>query len=475
MTEPMDSFGGFSDDIQRAIADLGWKTPMPVQSRVIPAMRAGQDLIVQAVTGSGKTGAFGLPIIERIDPSRREIQALMLTPTRELAGQVAREIAAMSKYIGIETLTIYGGVAYGPQLEALEQGVHVVVGTPGRMLDHLNSKRMDLSKVEVLIFDEADELLSLGFWPDMREIQEFLPRERQSGLFSATIPARVRSLARFFLRDPEFISLVDEQKRSPDEIEHYHYIVSASEKDAVLLRILEYESPESAIIFCNTRDDVRYVSAHLQRNNHDADMIQGEMTQAAREEVMKRIKAGELRFLVATDVAARGIDISDLSHVISYSAPEAAEIYLHRTGRTGRAGKTGTAISLISGLDIGRFGNLQAVNRMTIPEREIPTVASLSARIAQRAQIKIEHDLRELGEPERRLREDRALPVIESLAATEEGRRDLAGILYQYLYGTPSEEDRPDPTPPATEPRSPVREEPRPRKRRRRRGPGGAR
>ena len=435
MTEELDSFESLAPEIRRGIDDLGWSDPMPVQAQVIPKMRSGHDLIVQAVTGSGKTGAFGIPILETIDAELKAAQALVMLPTRELAGQVARELKVMGNYCGVETLPIYGGVAYGPQLEGLDRGAQVIAGTPGRILDHLNSGRMKLDRVRLLIFDEADELLSLGFWPDMREIQRFLPRRRQSGLFSATMPERVRSLARSFLNDPEFVSLTRGDAESPEEIEHYHYVVSAQTKEKELLRILEDEAPDSAIIFCNTRADVRYLSALLQRNNLDADMIQGEMSQAARESVMNRIKAGKLRFLVATDVAARGIDISDLSHVISYNTPESPEIYLHRTGRTGRAGKAGTAISLVSGLDIGNFRNLEKVNRMTIPERQLPDEASLVEKNAERVRVQIEHELRELPERERQTRQEQFLPVVERLLADEEGRQDLAAVLYQYLNG----------------------------------------
>jgi ATP-dependent RNA helicase DeaD len=489
MSEVLESFDEFREDVRAGIRALGWSKPMPVQQRVIPPMRAGRDLIVQAVTGSGKTGAFGLPIVERVQPGLRAVQAMVLAPTRELAIQVGSEIATMGRPAGVDTTSIYGGVAYGPQLAALERGTHVIVGTPGRILDHLNARRMDVSHLRVLIFDEADELLSLGFWPDMREIQRFLPKQRQSGLFSATIPERVRSLARSFLVDPEFISLVDDRKRSPDEIEHYHYLVTASEKDKTLLRILEYEEPESAIIFCNTRDDVRYVSALLQRNGFDADMIQGEMTQAAREQVMARIKAGNLRFLVATDVAARGIDISDLSHVIGYSTPDSAEVYLHRTGRTGRAGKTGIAISLVSGLDIGNFQNVQNVNRMKIPARDVPTDADVAARLAQRLQVAAEHELRELGERERAQRQAKMVPVIERLVASEEGREALAVHLYKALHATvaaapagvggetraeePAARGREPAAEPAAEP-SGRTEGDGPRKRRRRRGRRGS-
>jgi ATP-dependent RNA helicase DeaD len=431
--EPLSSFDSFSEDIRKGIADLGWRTPMEVQRRVVPVMRAGRDLIAQAVTGSGKTGAFGLSSIERIDPELHVPQLLVLAPTRELALQIEKEVATMGRHRGVETIAVYGGTAYGPQLDAFARGVHAVVGTPGRLLDHLESRRLDLRQVRVLIFDEADELLSLGFWPDMREIQKYLPRRRITGLFSATMPQRVMSLARVFLDDPVFVSLVKPGDSAPPEIEHWHYIVSAHQKDKELLRILRYEDPDSAIIFCNTRADVRYLTAFLQRNHMDADMIQGEMTQAAREAVMRRIKAGELRFLVATDVAARGIDISDLSHVISYAAPESPEMYLHRTGRTGRAGKRGTAISLVSGLDVANFRYLQQVNRMEIPERPLPSDEQVAQRTLGRLEIDLEHELRGLDERERRLREEVHLPLVEKLGETPEGRRKLAAVLFQWL------------------------------------------
>ncbi len=456
MTEELTSFDSFSPEIKRGIEDLGWTDPMPVQRCVIPVMRAGHDLIAQAITGRGKTGAFGLPIVETIERELRAIQALILAPTRELASQIHGELEIMGHHLGIDSISVYGGTAYGPQLDAFERGVQVVAGTPGRVLDHLKSGRMKLDRVRVMIFDEADELLSLGFWPDMKEIASFLPRKRITGLFSATMPVRVRSLARFFLTEPQFISLTEGGVRAPEEIEHWHYIVEARDKERALLRMLKYEDPDSAIIFCNTRDDTRFVSTFLQRNQVDADMIQGEMTQAARESVMNRIKAGELRILVATDVAARGIDISDLSHVISYTSPDQPEVYLHRTGRTGRAGKTGTAISLVSGLDIGNFRSLQKVNRMTIPERPLPSEAEVGERMAQRLQVQIEHELREFSEREQGVRQEEFLPVVEAFAATEDGRRQLSAVLFSYLH------DRHVPTPDTAENATPRRGEPAP-------------
>ena len=440
MSDELENFDDFSEKLRRSIDDLGWKEPMPVQRRVIPLMREGVDLIVQAITGSGKTGAFGLPIVETLSAEQRDIQALVMAPTRELASQIAKEIEIMGRHLGVEVIAVYGGTAYGPQLDAFERGVQVVVGTPGRILDHLKSGRMKLDKLRILIFDEADELLSLGFWPDMKEIKSFVPDERQTGLFSATMPERVRSLARHFLNEPEFISLTEGGVRSPEEIEHFHYVVSAQEKEAMLLRIIQFEQPESALIFCNTRDDVRYISRYLQRNDLDADMIQGEMTQVAREKVMARIKAGDLKYLVATDVAARGIDISNLSHVISYTAPDSPEIYLHRTGRTGRAGQTGTAISLISGLDIGNFRNMQNVNRMTIPERPLPSPADVADRGRQRVQVRLEHDLRELSDRDREQRQRKYLPVVEELSRSDEGRLELAMVLDTYMRQPPLDE-----------------------------------
>jgi len=310
--------------------------------------------------------------------------------------------------------------------------VHVLLGTLGRLLDHLIAGRISFAAVRVVVLDEADELLSLGFWPDMKEIRSFLPARRQSCLFSATMPEKVLALSRAFLNEPEFVSMV-EGHSSPTEIEHFYYLTTAQEKEKNLARILEYEEPDSAIVFCNTKDDVRYVTAFLQRSGFDADQISGDLSQAARERAMGRIKAGELRFLVATDVAARGIDISDLSHVIGYSSPDSPEVYLHRTGRTGRAGKAGVAISLVSGLDIGNFRYLMKVNKLTIKERALPTDAELAARLRERLQVKVEQEIRHLSPSDRVLRVDRFLPVVESLVASDEGRRDLAAICGSYL------------------------------------------
>ncbi len=432
MEELAETFAALEEPIRQGIRDLGWTTPTPVQEKALPMMRRGSDMIVQAHTGSGKTGAFGIPIAEALDPDLDYCQAIVLVPTRELANQVAEEVAQIGRHKGVRTVPIYGGVGYQEQIDGIEAGAHLVVGTPGRVLDHLGSGRLDLSGVKILIFDEADEMLSLGFWPDMREVQKYLPKERQSCLFSATIPERVASLARVFLNEPEYVS-PSEGQLAPQQIEHFYIVTTARDKDANLVKILEFEDPESAIVFCNTKSDVRSVTNYLQRRGFDADQISGDLTQAAREQAMGAIKSGKLRFLVATDVAARGIDISDLSHVIGYSAPQSPELYVHRTGRTGRAGKAGVAISLVSGLDIGDFRYLQTVNKIEIRERKVPSDADIRGRHRERLMVKIEQEMRALPESLRKFHADRFVPVVEEMASTKEGRRDLAAICAAYL------------------------------------------
>jgi ATP-dependent RNA helicase DeaD len=459
MTELAELFADIAPDIQQSIRDLGWHTPTPVQSAAIPRMRAGGDLIVQAQTGSGKTGAFGIPLVEAVETDLAETQAIVLLPTRELANQVAMELEQLGRHRGVRVLPIYGGVAYGPQLEGLEKGAHIVVGTPGRILDHLKSKRMHLDHTKVLVLDEADEMLSLGFWPDMKEIASYLPRKRQSHLFSATMPEKVRSLSRFFLKDPEDVT-IDRDETAPGQIEHYYYVCAASEKENLLARILEYEDPDSAIIFCNTKADVRFITSFLGKRGFNIDQISGDLPQAAREKAMNKIKAGKLRFLVATDVAARGIDISDLAYVINYTTSDSPEVYVHRTGRTGRAGKSGVAISLVSGLDIGNFKHMQLVVGIAMTERKAPTDRDIERRKQQREKQKEQGRLEaewktiraradaenlEHAEAEMTARVERLLPHVQEAAGSDEGLRILAGVCAAYL--TTSERALAEPPP----------------------------
>ncbi|HIF93360.1 MAG: DEAD/DEAH box helicase [Myxococcales bacterium] len=443
LTELSELFADIAPDIQKSIRELGWNTPTPVQAAAIPKMRAGGDLIVQAETGSGKTGAFGIPLVEAIDTDSKITQAIVLLPTRELANQVAKELDQLGQHRGVRTLPIYGGIAYGPQLEGLERGAHIVVGTPGRILDHLKNNRMDLSQTKILVLDEADEMLSLGFWPDMKDIASFLPKKRQSHLFSATMPERVRSLSRYFLNEPEDVT-IDGNNGRPQLIEHYYYVCAASEKEAVLSRILQYEDPDSAIIFCNTKADVRFITAYLAKRDFNIDQISGDLAQSAREKAIAKIKSGNLRFLVATDVAARGIDISDLAYVINYTTSDSPEVYVHRTGRTGRAGKSGVAVSLVSGLDIGNFKHMQIVNGIKIAEKKVPTERGIARRKKKREEGNVDEEIQTLNTraeseladlPGEKSKDtiERILPVITKLAGEEEGVQQLASICAAYI------------------------------------------
>ena len=337
------------DNVEQAARAAGWNDLMPVQRKAIPYMLAGRDIMVQSRTGSGKTGAFLLPLFDVLDPDLKKQQVLILTPTRELARQVNEEFEKMKiatpQTNNLDTVLIYGGVAYGPQINALKDGAQVVIGTPGRVLDLLKKKHFKADDVRMLILDEADEMLSMGFYPDMEEIRGFLPEERQSYMFSATMPAKIRTVSREFLDDPGFLSLSSE-KVSVEEIKYRYYLVPQMEKDRTLRRLIELEEPESALIFANTKREVSYVRKMLDNAGLEVEEISGDLSQPKREEAIDRLRAGETRFLVATDVAARGIDISDLSHVFIYDVPQDREYLIHRSGRTARAGKKGTTIIL---------------------------------------------------------------------------------------------------------------------------------
>jgi ATP-dependent RNA helicase DeaD len=362
-----------------ALASMGYTHPTPVQRAVFdPAVR-GLDLVVQARTGTGKTAAFGLPIIETV--VRRTIakaQVLILCPTRELALQVTGELERLGRPRNIKPIPIYGGAPMGRQVEALATGAQVVVGTPGRVLDHLHRGTLDASDIRMLVLDEADEMLSMGFERELSSILERLPKSRQTLLFSATIPPDIERIARERLREPEFITLSGDHVGAL-EVLHFVYFVRGDKLEA-LIRILEVENPESAIIFSNTKADTERVSEALERQGFGAAWLNGDLPQNEREVVMARTREGKLRFLVATDVAARGIDISHLTHVINFDLPESAERYVHRTGRTGRAGRTGTAISLISPKDIGNLYLLRLTYKIRPIEKQLPTEGELKTR-----------------------------------------------------------------------------------------------
>jgi ATP-dependent RNA helicase DeaD len=369
-----------SPDIRQAVNDLGYTHPTPVQLAVFQPAVEGKSLVVQARTGTGKTAAFGLPLVDQlVRKGVSHVQALILTPTRELALQVGREIEALGKHRGVRVVPVYGGAPMGKQIEALSSGAHVVSGTPGRVLDHLRRGTLDPSGIRVLVLDEADEMLSMGFAKELNAIVESLPKERQGLFFSATIPPDVERLARSHLKDPEFVTLSSDAVGAL-QITHYVYLLRGGDKRQELLRILEIEDPESAIIFCNTKDETQRVAEALQNRGYDAEWLNGDLEQRERERIMARTREGKLRFLVATDVAARGIDVSHLTHVINADFPESAEQYVHRTGRTGRAGRTGTAVSIIGPKDIGNLYILRLTYKIRPLERQLPSAGELKTR-----------------------------------------------------------------------------------------------
>ncbi|MCC6216047.1 MAG: DEAD/DEAH box helicase [Polyangiaceae bacterium] len=368
-----------STEVRRAIDELGWTSPTPVQQAVFEPATRGRDLVVQARTGTGKTGAFALPIVDAlVRRGTAAVQALILCPTRELALQVGREVEALGKHRGVTCAAVYGGAPMGRQVEALAGGAQVVIGTPGRVLDHLRRGTLDPSTIRTLVLDESDEMLSMGFLPQITQVMGFLPESRQILLFSATVPPDVRRIAETRLRNPELLTLSGDHIGAL-EIQHVFYPV-ASDKAGTLVRVLEVEAPESAIIFTNTREQTKRLAAALVKEGYSADWLNADLAQNDREKVMAATRSGALRFLVATDVAARGIDISHLTHVINADFPESAESYVHRTGRTGRAGRTGTAISLVEPSDVGKLYLLRLTYRIRPIEKQLPSALELRTR-----------------------------------------------------------------------------------------------
>ncbi|MDK2972043.1 MAG: ATP-dependent helicase DeaD [Candidatus Sumerlaeota bacterium] len=392
---PAVEFDDLSEAMKAAAIRMGWTDLMPVQARSFPYFREERDVMVQSRTGSGKTGAFLLPMIERVNPKIAACQAMVLVPTRELANQVHEEAAKLTAGSKINAVAVYGGVSYEPQNEAFKKGAHIVVGTPGRILDHLMRRSLTLDRLDMLVFDEADRMMSMGFYPDMKRIRGFLPKhEVNAYMFSATYPSGVISLARQFMYEPEFLSLSHDSVHVA-EVEHAFYNVPAMEKDRCLIRILEVENPESAIIFCNRKARVDYVTTVLQRFGYNADRITSDLTQSQREKVLERVHARKVKYLVATDVAARGIDISNLSHVIQYEPPDDHESYVHRAGRTGRAGAGGVAITLTSGIEEAALGQIRKLFKINFEERTVPTEEEVEAIVSQRTAALLEARFRQ--------------------------------------------------------------------------------
>ncbi len=397
---PTASLADLPEKIRQGAAAAGWTELMPVQAQAIPYLYAQRDMMIQSHTGSGKTGAYLFPLLDLVNPLQRTTQALVLVPTRELALQVTSEAGLLGGATGVRSTAVYGGVGYGEQLDAFKAGAHLVIGTPGRVLDHLLRRSLNLDKLRFLVFDEADRMLSMGFYPDMLRVQAYLPgggldphRHIPSYMFSATFPPQVVRLAAQFLHDPGFLNLSSEHIHVT-EVEHVYYTIPGLDKDRSLVRIIEIENPPSALIFCNTKARVDYVTTVLQRFGYDADQLTSDLSQPAREKVLERVRRSELRFLVATDVAARGIDLPELSHVFQYEPPEEMEAYIHRAGRTGRAGASGTAISLVSPLESLELKRIARRYTIQLIERPLPSDEDVERVVGERIIALLEARLR---------------------------------------------------------------------------------
>jgi ATP-dependent RNA helicase DeaD len=441
-----------SELMQAAVRRAGWAELLPVQQRTIPYLLASLDVMAQSRTGSGKTGAFLLPALERIDPNRPTTQVLILTPTRELARQIAHETSMLTDQTGIRNIAVYGGTTYQEQTAAFRKGAHIVTGTPGRILDHLLNGALRLDDLQLLIMDEADRMLSVGFYPDMKAVQRYLPKTHHihTCMFSATYPPHVMRLAEEFLHEPLVISLSGDQVHVTNT-EHVIYRFNGQDKDRELVHLIEMENPDSAIIFCNTRSRVNYVAVVLQRFGYDADQLSGDLQQSARERVLGRIRAGTLRFLVATDVAARGIDIPELSHVFQYEVPDNPEDYIHRAGRTGRAGASGTAVMFVDLLDTLKLGKIRKLYNIEWLEPDFPTEEQVAEMVSRRVSVLLKSRLRDLTSADRATL-NQFEPMVEMMTTDPDGIRALAMLLddfYQLRLHDPTLRAQQVTTPPA--------------------------
>ena len=368
--------------ILRAVKELGFDQMTPIQEQVIPLFMTGQDIIGQAQTGTGKTAAFGIPILQKINPENRSLQAVILCPTRELAMQAADELRKFSKYMqGIKVLPIYGGQDIVKQIKNLKGGVQIVVGTPGRVMDHMRRHTLKMGNVHTVVLDEADEMLNMGFRDDIETILREMPDERQTGLFSATMPKPILDLTKMYQKNAAYIRMTPKEVTIP-LIKQAYYQVRRQDKEEVLCRLIDYYDPKRALIFCNTKRMVDELMEHLKDRGYEAEGLHGDLSQHQRDTVMNLFRSGRVNILIATDVAARGIDVSDVEAVYNYDVPEDIEYYVHRIGRTGRAGKTGRSFTLVVGREAYKIRDIERICHTKIKERKVPNAADITARKA---------------------------------------------------------------------------------------------
>ena len=380
-----------SNEILRAVEDMGFEAASPIQAQAIPAQLEGHDMIGQAQTGTGKTAAFGIPLLQKIDKDNRKLQAIVLLPTRELAIQVAEEIRHLAKFMhGIRVLPVYGGQDIVRQIRALKDGAQVVIGTPGRVMDHMRRKTLRVDQVHTVVLDEADEMLNMGFLEDMETILSQLPEERQTVMFSATMPSAIAEIARKFQKDPVMVRVVKKELTVP-EVTQYYYEVKPKNKVEVLCRLMDLYSPKLSVVFCNTKKGVDELVQALQGRGYFAEGLHGDLKQEQRDRVMNGFRNGRTEILVATDVAARGIDVDDVEAVFNYDIPQDDEYYVHRIGRTGRAGRVGRAFSLVVGKEVYKLREIQRYCKTKIIPQAIPSLDDIT-------DIKVEKTLDQVRE-----------------------------------------------------------------------------
>jgi len=360
----------FHRDIAKGVKIAGFREPSPIQEMAIPIIANGSDMVGQAHTGTGKTAAFGLPMIDKLAKGEIE-RALVITPTRELATQVADELYHLGRFAGIRTLTVYGGVGYGRQIALIHKGVQIVVATPGRLKDLYKKGKIDVLNPEIVVLDEADEMLDMGFLEEIKEIFEYIPQNRQTLLFSATMPEPIKELAKHILYQPEFISVVGDEETTNNVIEQRYYVINENQRDEAIVKLLETEDTNKCIIFCRMKREVDRLTEHLQALGFNASGLHGDLEQMDREVIIKAYRRGQTKIMVATDVAARGLDVKDVTHVFNYHIPFDPQSYVHRIGRTGRAGKSGQAITLVT---TEEFRELQRIKKEVGADMHLATI-----------------------------------------------------------------------------------------------------
>lgn len=414
-----------SNEIKKGIQELGFEEMTPIQAKSIPLLLKGMDIIGQAQTGTGKTAAFGIPILEMCDSEERNIQALVLCPTRELSIQVAEEVSKLGRFKkGLQVLPVYGGQPIERQLRALKKGVQIVIGTPGRVIDHIRRKTIRTDNIKMMVLDEADEMFDMGFRDDIELVMNTLPKERQTIFFSATMPHEIVRFASKYQKDPEMIKVVHKELTVP-KVEQCYFELKEHMKTEILSRLIDMHNPKLTIVFCNTKKRVDELTTELQGRGYFADGLHGDLKQPQRDTVMGKFRKGTIDILVATDVAARGLDVDNVDLVVNYDMPQDEEYYVHRIGRTARAGRAGVAFSFVAGRDIYKLKDIQKYTKTKIERRDLPTLKDIEERytLSMLEKIKEEVDRGELSKYEK---------IVDSLLQDDYTSIDIAAALLKF-------------------------------------------